>query len=321
MTRAKGFASWRPHKKTEALLTDISAVLVEYREYLPLTIRQVFYRLVGKGYPKSENFYAKVQEACNRGRRSGRIPFNAIRDDGVSRLGGESDGYENPQQYYETYEQLSNFYERSWHADQPAYVAVLCEAAGMVPMIERAVEDYRIEVASSSGFDSLTVKHDLYRDAAHRYTEFGQETILLHLGDHDPSGVSVYESMAEDLGAFCEDEGEGGLIEVRRVALVSEQIHRYGIATTPDEIKPTDSRSRSFLARGLDPAAQLEAIPPDTLSGIVRQSRRKHARLGRSPCQPGAGGPGARTGAGEAGRGKRGIARCLRATSGRPRRG
>lgn len=45
LTRVKGFAAWRPQKKTEQLVEDIERVLVEYREYLPLTIRQVFYRL------------------------------------------------------------------------------------------------------------------------------------------------------------------------------------------------------------------------------------------------------------------------------------
>jgi hypothetical protein len=92
--------------------------------------------------------------------------------------GGESRTYETPVEYYETHETLHNYYERSLHADQPAYVAVLCEAAGMVPMIGRAVRNYRVEVASSSGFDSLTVKYDLFRDALYRYEVFGQKTIL-----------------------------------------------------------------------------------------------------------------------------------------------
>jgi hypothetical protein len=106
--RVKGFAAWRPHKKTEALLVDIERVLEEYRAYLPMTVRQVFYRLVGKGYPKSESFYDKVLEACLRARRSRRISFAAIRDDGVSRLGGESGTYESPQEYYERHEEISN---------------------------------------------------------------------------------------------------------------------------------------------------------------------------------------------------------------------
>jgi hypothetical protein len=269
--RAKGFAPWNPQKKTKVLLADIDEVLEEYREYLPLTVRQVFYRLVAKGYPKTETFYKNsVDDFCTRARRSGRIDFSAIRDDGVSRLGGESLTYESPQEFYEEHEELHNYYERSWHADQPAYVSVLCEAEGMVPMIERAVEDYRVEVASSSGFDSLTVKHALFRDAVRRAAEFGQRTILLHLGDHDPSGVSVHESMAEDFEAFCRDRNVEGVMELRRVALTPEQIRRLGIVTRPEDVKPSDSRSRTFLARGLAPAAQLEAIPPDTLSAIAR---------------------------------------------------
>jgi hypothetical protein len=129
-----------------------------------------------------------------------------------------------------------------------------------------------VPVASSSGFDSLTVKHDLFQVALGRYEEFAQETVLLHLGDHDPSGVSVYESMAEDLEAFCEDSGEDELIEVRRVALTPRQMAALGIATTPEEVKPTDSRSRAFIERALEPAAQLEAIPPETLVAVVGQA-------------------------------------------------
>jgi hypothetical protein len=88
--RVKGFASWKPQRRTEPLLLDIGEVLSEYRKYLPLTVRQVFYRLVSKGYPKSEGFYDSVQDKCNRARRSGRIPFTSIRDDGVSRQAVES---------------------------------------------------------------------------------------------------------------------------------------------------------------------------------------------------------------------------------------
>lgn len=268
----KGFAAWKPHKATERLLEDIEEVLDEYREHLPMTIRQVFYRLVGKGYPKSEGFYGKVQETLNRARRCGRISFGDIRDDGVSRRGGEEVGYESPEHYYRTYEEISNFYRRNWHDDQPAFVQVLTEAAGMVPMIERAVRSYRVAVSSSSGFDSLTVKYGLYSDARQRWEISGQSTMFLHLGDHDPSGVALFESMAEDLDTFAADEGLDELVELRRVALTPFQIRSLGIATKPDEVKPTDSRSKSFIERGLEPAAQLEAIPPDMLSGIIRQA-------------------------------------------------
>jgi hypothetical protein len=185
--RVKGFSRWRPQRRTLPILSDIEAVLEEYAEYLPLTIRTIFYRVVSRGYPKTETFYNSVQEVCNRARRCRRIDFDAIRDDGFSRQGGEWFSiYQTPEDYYRTHDELYNHYRRSWHADQPAYARVLCEASGMVPMLERAVEDYRVEVSSSSGFDSLTVKHDLFQDALRRDEEQGQSTILLHAGDHDP---------------------------------------------------------------------------------------------------------------------------------------
>lgn len=274
MSRVKGFASWKPQKRTEPLLADIEGVLEEYRAYLPLTVRQVFYRLVGKGYEKTEGFYESVQDKCNRARRSGRISFQAIRDDGVSRHAGETPQscYDSPEEYYSIYDQLPNYYQRSLHADQHAFVVVLCEAAGMVPMIANAVRPYRVGVASSSGFDSLTVKHELYTDAVARSRRYGQDTVLLHLGDHDPSGVSLYESLAEDLTQFGRDEGYGGLIEVRRVALTPEQITQLGIESQPDAVKPSDSRSKAFIERGLEPAAQLEAIPPEELTALVGEA-------------------------------------------------
>jgi hypothetical protein len=225
------------------------------------------------GYPKSENFYESVQDKCNRARRCGRIPFSAIRDDGVSKQGGEPAlGYESPAEYIELNAKLENRFWRAWHTEQPVRVAVLCEAAGMVPMLERAARRYRVGVASSSGFDSLTAKYDLYREAFERYWERGQPTLLLHFGDHDPSGVSLHESMAEDFAQFALDEGADGIVEVRRVALTPDQVAGLGIETDPEGVKPTDSRSKAFIARGLEPAAQLEAVAPDVLMGMVRDA-------------------------------------------------
>jgi hypothetical protein len=44
--RPRGFIeAWVPRDKSQRLLDCISAILAEYRQKLPLTIRQIFYRL------------------------------------------------------------------------------------------------------------------------------------------------------------------------------------------------------------------------------------------------------------------------------------
>src|SRR5215472_10224257 len=44
-TRVRGFAPWLPEQATLALLDQVRGVLDEYEAYLPLSIRQIFYRL------------------------------------------------------------------------------------------------------------------------------------------------------------------------------------------------------------------------------------------------------------------------------------
>src|SRR4029077_15912249 len=57
-TRVRGLAPWSPRHETLELLQQVRGVLDEYQAHLPLTIRQVFYRLVGAhGFDKSERAY------------------------------------------------------------------------------------------------------------------------------------------------------------------------------------------------------------------------------------------------------------------------
>jgi hypothetical protein len=46
-TRPRGFVPWSPQARTLALIARVQAVLGEYEDHLPLTLRQIFYRLVG----------------------------------------------------------------------------------------------------------------------------------------------------------------------------------------------------------------------------------------------------------------------------------
>ncbi len=51
----------------------------------------------------------------------------------------------------------------------------------MVPQLASVGADYGVDAVSTSGFDSVTFKHNLSLEA--------ERLIILHVGDHDPSGV------------------------------------------------------------------------------------------------------------------------------------
>jgi hypothetical protein len=182
-TRKRGFVPWEPKEGTKAILAQINEVLEEYAAYLPLTCRQVFYRLVGThGYPKTEGDYARLCEILNRARRAQLINMDAIRDDGGQSMGGP--GWKNLDQFIHSIRRQATELRLDRTTGQPIRLAVFCEASGMVPQLADVCEPFDIPVTSSGGFESVTEKYRLAKELAER----DRPTEVLHIGDHDPSG-------------------------------------------------------------------------------------------------------------------------------------
>jgi hypothetical protein len=234
------------------LLGQIQGVLAEYEAHLPLTIRQVFYRLVAGGYAKTIESYRRVQRCLALARRAEMIPFPSIRDDGASYAPGAGERYGNtsPAGYVSGVEQelrdlLSwNHYRRGAHEGQPYEIEVWCEAAGMIPQLSRVVAPYGVGAYSCGGYDSVTEK----KKGAERYAQRDVPTVLLHVGDYDKDGLQIFDALVEDIEAFI--RRDGGEFEAVRVAITPEQIEEYGLP--------------SFKG-----AVQAEALPPDALARLV----------------------------------------------------
>jgi hypothetical protein len=263
-TRPRGYvASWRPQAKTQDLLANIDAVLVEYEDHLPLTVRQIFYRLVGScGYAKTENAYSNLCETMQMARRAHRISFSAIRDDGV--ITYARDWYADVDAFHLKVQAMAQSYERDKLARQPRHVELWCEAAGMMPQLTRVADDYSVPVYSSGGFDSATSKWEL----AQRICEVGKPAIILHLGDYDPSGVTIFRAVEEDVRAFVLADRPWATVDVEfvRVALNREQVDSFRLSTAPPKREKNSHANRWTDAQ----TCQLEALAPDDLADIVR---------------------------------------------------
>ncbi len=266
MTRPRGFAPWSPSADSRALVDQIQGVLDEYRTHLPLTMRQVFYRLVGaQGYAKTEGAYKRLLEVANRARRAHLLRFQDIRDDGVT--------IERPYCFTSLEAARDDLvghaedYNRDRQEGQEQRLMVFCEAGGMVPQLVRVCRPYSIPVQSAGGFDSTTAKHSLAKQLAK-----DGDTLILHIGDHDPSGVHIFSSLAEDVTSFA--SVLGGRVEFHRHAVTPQQVLALGLDPAP--AKATDRRS--FDGIGGDPNAtvQAEAIPPDILARDLKAAIEEH---------------------------------------------
>ena len=267
--RPKGYADWRPRRDTRIVLGQVDRVLREYRAHLPLTVRQIFYRLVGAfDFPKTEQAYERLGNYLVRARRARLIPFEYIRDDSASVL--DHLHFDGEEDFYRYVRELGQEYKQDKLAGQKVSIRVHCEAEGMMPQMHNALEPYSVPVYSCSGFDSLTARRQLARWCHDTYVYRGKFPVMLHLGDYDPDGESIFDSLVEDVVGFLEVDAPG-VAELsrssplfKRVALTEWQVRHYDLPTAPP--KKTSSRTKNWTGAA---TCQLEALPPDRLRRIV----------------------------------------------------
>ncbi|MFK0294808.1 hypothetical protein ACIQU6_30650 [Streptomyces sp. NPDC090442] len=257
-TRPRGFAPWKPRPNAQRLVDQIRAVLDEYHEYLPLTARQVYYRLVGAhDYPKDTAHYDKLLDVLARARRARMIPMEHIRDDRAE-VRGLPWGYDSPAAWWQTVKSSARHYARPLDEGQPRVVEVWCEAAGALPMLARLTEPYGVGVYSSGGYESVGAKWA----AAARIAGRTRPTLVLSVGDLDPSGLSMVDAAAEDVAAFVGDM-DGEPPRVSRLAVTPAQVEEFDLPTAPQ--KRTDRRGAH-----MGQTVQAEALSPQALADIVR---------------------------------------------------
>jgi hypothetical protein len=277
--RPRGYAPWKPQKKTMVIVNQVLEILDEYAAHLPLTIRQIFYRLVGAyAYPKDEKAYKRLCEYMNRGRRAHMIDMDALRDDGISVMA--SSFYDGVEAFWDDVARQARNYRRNRQQGQRQMVELWCEASGMMPQLALEADGFSVPVYSNSGFVSIPSVRTMVAHALRNSVP----TVILHVGDLDPSGDSIFTAMTEDAAAFVEQErvlATQKIVPVR-VALTGAQVLQYKLPTAPPKPKKdgtgyADGRTPKWLTT---PDAKLtgggtvqcEALAPNDLAAIVRMA-------------------------------------------------
>ena len=128
-TRPRGFITWKPRPDTMALITAVRGVLAEYQAVLPLTIRQIFYRLVAEhGYEKTEQAYNRLGETMGKARRAQLIDMDCIRDDGF--FLSSIEGFAGAGEVMDTYRNHAASVRMDRQAGQQRRLMVWCGSPG-----------------------------------------------------------------------------------------------------------------------------------------------------------------------------------------------
>ena len=106
-----------------------------------------------------------------------------------------------------------------------------------------------------------------------RHIRNGKNVVILHFGDHDPSGIDMTRDIEDRIRMFARHHvgtKADSMIEIRRLALNMDQVNLYNPPENPAKV--TDSRFASYEAVYGDKSWELDALNPRTLTKLVRDN-------------------------------------------------
>lgn len=243
-----------------AVVDQANEILDEYAEQgYDLTLRQLYYQFVARGLlPNNIQSYKRLGDIINDARLCGLIDWARI-EDRTRNLVRQSS--------WTSIEGMIESAADSYHIDrwstQPYRVEVWFEKEALSGIFERVCTELDVPYFACRGYVSQS---EAWR-AAMRLTKYrrdNQSTVILHFGDHDPSGVD----MTRDIGARLETFRVPVTIE--RLALNMDQVEQYN--PPPNPAKTTDARAKGYIKIYGNESWELDALDPTTLANLVRES-------------------------------------------------
>ena len=250
-------------KKSQDRISKIQEILNEYdKQGLTLTLRQLYYQLVSRDIiPNKQTEYHKISDLVSNARRAGLVDWDII-EDRTRYLRGYRH-YDNPADCIRS---AAYGYAIDLQADQAVYLEVWVEKDALVDLVGRACNKYDIPFFSCRGFTSDSEIYKAGRRMRRRH-ESDRDIVVLHLGDHDPSGLDMSRDILERLELFGEIPG---LIDFRRIALNRDQIEKFN--PPPNPAKETDTRFKKYLEEYGSTSWELDALEPSVLMNLIEQN-------------------------------------------------
>lgn len=269
------------------VVTNANRIIAQLRRdgYM-VTLRQVYYQLVAhdlfpdsrkwrwtgakwvrdeNGTKNAEPNYKWLGEVLNDSRLAGLTDWEAIED--RTRNLDSVTVWQSPASIIRAV--ADQFRIDKWE-NQPHYVEVWVEKDALLGVIEKPCRTLFVPWFSCRGYTSQS---ELYV-AAKRLADMkdaGREPVVIHLGDHDPSGIDMSRDIADRLAMLARTD-----IEVRRIALNMDQVRQYN--PPPNPAKTTDCRFEKYAAIHGDESWELDALAPQVIDDLITNEVVDHLR-------------------------------------------
>lgn len=224
-----------------------------------LTLRQLYYQFVARGWlTNTEQNYTRIGTIVSDARLAGLIDWAAIED--RTRRVNSTPHWSSPAEI--VHAAAESFRLDKW-ASQPLRIEVWIEKDALLGVIEPACVELDVPYFACRGYSSQSAQWRA-GERFNEYLENEQGVLIIHLGDHDPSGIDMTRDNQDRLDLFTYNYG----IEVRRIALNMDQIRAFN--PPPNPAKLTDTRAGSYISRFGPSSWELDALDPTVIDQLIR---------------------------------------------------
>lgn len=253
----KAFTS--AHKQ---IIRQANQIVDEYlKQGYRMTLRQIHYQFVSRDlYENTQQNYKRLGNVLDAARKAGLMDWDAIVD--LTRNLRRIPVWDKPET---ALEQVHKKFKLDPWDEQPTLrrVEVWVEKDAATGIVQPTCDALRIPYFSCRGYSSSSLLYEAGKRLA-SYRAAGYETLVLYVGDHDPSGVQMTETNDERVSLYARAP-----IEFRRIALTLDQIETH--KPPPNFVKETDSRTKWYIDKfGTEDCWELDALSPSVVDQIIR---------------------------------------------------
>jgi hypothetical protein len=264
----------RTRGRAKKTLDLIDAIVEIARGIQPCRVRSLAYQLfIRKLIPSMAiESTKKVSQLCTIAREEGTMPWEWITDE--SRAVQSLATWADPEDYADTV--MHGYLLDKWR-HQPTFIIVVSEKGTMDSTIWPVLKEYEVPFQVLHGWSGATAVWEMAQANLRRK----QKTLILYVGDRDPSGMYMSEvDLPKRLARYSSDTPAdkdvspewvrrtlaGIRLEVRRIALTETDTVALGPAVAfPASDKKKDSRYPWFVANYGDRCWELDALSPPVL--------------------------------------------------------